>query len=169
LPEVVLALGSNLGESAAILQGAVDDLGRTPGIALLAVSSVFETDPVGGPEQDDYLNAVVLASTDLTSRELLSQTQRIEADWHRVRATRWGPRTLDIDVIAMGDLVLDTPDLVIPHPRAHERAFVLVPWSEVAPDATVPGRGSVRALRDAVDESGVRRTDVRLSIARGAS
>jgi 2-amino-4-hydroxy-6-hydroxymethyldihydropteridine diphosphokinase len=164
---VVLALGSNLGDSAAILQGALAELGRVPGLQPLRVSGVYETDPVGGPEQDAYLNAVVLARCALDPAALLAETQRIEKAWHRQRDVRWGPRTLDIDIIAFGDTVMTSPDLDLPHPRAHERAFVLVPWRDVDPDAVVPGRGAVADLLADADASGVRRTDVVLALTDG--
>jgi 2-amino-4-hydroxy-6-hydroxymethyldihydropteridine diphosphokinase len=165
--EVALALGSNQGDSAVILQGAVDDLARVDGLELTVVSSMFETDPVGGPEQEAYLNAVVVGRTSLSGRELLAQTQRVEADWHRVREVRWGPRTLDVDILALGDEVLDTDDLTLPHPRAHERAFVLVPWLDADPEATVPGHGSVRDLLAVVGREGVRATDIVLRLPEG--
>jgi 2-amino-4-hydroxy-6-hydroxymethyldihydropteridine diphosphokinase len=165
--EVALALGSNMGDSAAILQGALDDLATVDGISVMAVSPAYETDPVGGPEQDAYLNAVALVVTDLDPWELLAVTQSIERHWHRVREVRWGPRTLDIDILAVDGETVDSDDLVIPHPRAHERAFVLVPWSDVAPDAVVPGRGTVADLRRTVDSTGVRAVDVVLRLSEG--
>lgn len=158
--EVALALGSNMGDSAAILQGALDDLASVDGVRVIAVSPAYETDPVGGPDQDAYLNAVVLVVTDLDPWALLAVTQSIEQHWHRVREVRWGPRTLDIDILAVDAENVDSDDLVIPHPRAHERGFVLVPWADVAPDAQIPGRGSVSDLRDHVDCSGVRPASV---------
>ena len=167
LRDVALALGSNLGDSAAILQGAVDDLARVEGLELTAVSSVFETDPVGGPEQEAYLNAVVVGRTSLSGPALLQQTQRVEAEWHRVREVRWGPRTLDVDILALGDDVLDTDDLTLPHPRAHERAFVLVPWLDADPEAVIPGHGAVRDLLATVGDGGVRPTAVVLHLPEG--
>jgi 2-amino-4-hydroxy-6-hydroxymethyldihydropteridine diphosphokinase len=116
------------------LQAAVDGLAEAPGIRVVAVSTVYETAPVGGPPQDDYLNAVVALDTELTSRDLLDAARRLEAGEHRVRAERWGPRTLDVDVLLVGDEEVDEPDLVVPHPRMTERAFVLVPLSELAPE-----------------------------------
>ena len=154
--EVALALGSNLGDSAVILQGAIDDLASVEGISIVAVSPTYETDPVGGPEQDAYLNAVVIVTTDLDPWALLSVTQSIEQHWHRVREVRWGPRTLDIDILAIDEETVDSDDVVIPHPRAHERGFVLVPWADVAPDAQLPGHGRVGDLVGEVDTSGVR-------------
>ena len=112
-----MGLGSNLGDRLAHLQAAVDGLARTPGVEVVAVSPVYETAPVGGPPQDDYLNAVVALDTELTPRALLDVAQRLEAAEHRVRRERWGPRTLDVDVLLVGDEVVDEPDLVVPHPR----------------------------------------------------
>jgi 2-amino-4-hydroxy-6-hydroxymethyldihydropteridine diphosphokinase len=168
--QVVLSLGSNLGDRLACLQRAIDFLcndqpgagehGR-PGpageLAAIAVSGVYETAPVGGPAQDDYLNAVLLASTTLSCPEVLERGQAAEAALHRVRVQRWGPRTLDVDVIACGDEQSADPRLTLPHPRAAERAFVLAPWLDVAPDAVLPGRGRVADLLSAVGTAGVRR------------
>ena len=161
--DVVLGLGSNLGDSALILQGAVDDLSATEGIVIDAVSPVYETDPVGGVEQPVFLNAVARGRTTLLDHELLAATQAIEQHWHRTREVHWGPRTLDIDIIALGHRIVATPDLTVPHALAHERAFVLVPWLDVDPDAVVAGVGSVRDLLATLDVSGVRRTDVVLT------
>jgi 2-amino-4-hydroxy-6-hydroxymethyldihydropteridine diphosphokinase len=152
--DAVLALGSNVGDRLAMLQGAVDALAASG--ELRAVSPVFETDPVGGPEQDDFLNAVVVIRTPASPRALLEAAHDIEQAAHRVRVERWGPRTLDVDVIAVGDERVDEPDLVVPHPRAHERAFVLVPWLAADPDATLVGHGRVDVLLDGLDGSGVR-------------
>lgn len=153
---VALALGSNLGDSAAILQGAVDDLTTTEGLVLTGVSAVFETDPVGGPEQPAYLNAVVVGATSLADDELLAATQAVEDRAARTREVRWGPRTLDVDILAVADEVIERPTLTVPHPRAHERGFVLVPWLDVAPDAAIAGRGRVRDLLARVGDDGVR-------------
>lgn len=161
---VVLALGSNMGDSAAILQGALDDLGAIDGLVLDRVSAVFETDPVGGPDQDAYLNAIVLGATTLEPRALLAATQAVEQTWHRTREVRWGPRTLDVDIIAMGDVEMDSEDLAIPHPRAHERGFVLVPWHDADAEARLVGHGSVAELLARVDATGVRRTGTSLVV-----
>jgi len=138
----VLALGANLGDRLAALQGAVDALCAHGQVEVLAVSSVYSTAPVGGPEQDDYLNAVVLVDIELSPHELLALAQRIEADHHRTREVRWGPRTLDVDLIALqdagGEVLMDTADLTLPHPRAFERAFVCVPWTDVEPERALP-------------------------------
>lgn len=161
----VLALGSNQGDRLAALQGAVEALAGTPGLTVVAVSPVYETDPVGGPEQPDYLNAVVLVEGDLAPRALLERSLTVEAAFARTRDVRWGPRTLDVDVVAVGDLRVAEPDLLLPHPRAVERAFVLVPWLDVDPDAALPGAGRVADLLAGLDLSGVRRrTDLVLEV-----
>ncbi|MDQ1534907.1 MAG: 2-amino-4-hydroxy-6-hydroxymethyldihydropteridine diphosphokinase [Actinomycetota bacterium] len=129
-----LALGSNLGDRARQLQTAVDSLAAAPKVTVVAASSVYETDPVGGPEQGRFLNAVVALDTELAPRELLAVAQSLEADAGRVRVERWGPRTLDVDVLLVGDAVVAEPDLVVPHPRMWERGFVLAPLHDVAPD-----------------------------------
>jgi 2-amino-4-hydroxy-6-hydroxymethyldihydropteridine diphosphokinase len=144
----VLSLGSNLGNRLETLQGAVDALEDTPGVRVKAVSPVYETGPWGvDPDsQPSYLNAVVVLKTTLPPSSLLERAQAIEEAFHRVRAERWAPRTLDIDVVAYADQVSDDPWLTLPHPRAHERAFVLAPWHDVEPDAQLPGRGAVTDL-----------------------
>ena len=144
--QVVLALGSNLDDRLAAMQAGVDDLAAAPGLELRAVSAVFETSPVGGPHQPDYLNAVVLAVSALPGQEILRYTQAAEHAQGRVRTVRWGPRTLDIDIIAIDDEISDDQQLTLPHPRAHERAFVLLPWHDVDPGATLPGFGPVVSL-----------------------
>jgi 2-amino-4-hydroxy-6-hydroxymethyldihydropteridine diphosphokinase len=129
-----LGIGSNLGDRAAHLQGAVDALGRFDGLRVVAVSRVYETSPVGGPPQPDYLNAVVVVDSALTARALLDAAHEVEAAAERVRTVRWGPRTLDVDILLVGDEQVDEPDLVVPHPRMAERAFVVVPLADVAPE-----------------------------------
>jgi 2-amino-4-hydroxy-6-hydroxymethyldihydropteridine diphosphokinase len=156
---VVLALGSNQGERLSMLQGAVDAIADTPELTVLAVSPVYQTDPVGGPEQPDYLNAVVVAEGPHSPRTLLERALAIEDAFDRTRDVRWGPRTLDVDVIAVGDLAVAEPDLVVPHPLAAERAFVLVPWQDADPAAVLPGAGPVADLVAGLDTSGVRRRD----------
>ncbi len=128
-----LALGSNLGDRLTNLQTAVDGLATTPGVSVVAVSNVYETDPVG-PSQPDYLNAVASLETVLSARALLEAGQRLEKGAHRERRERWGPRTLDIDVLWVDGERVDQPDLRVPHPRMLERLFVLVPLADVAPD-----------------------------------
>ena len=156
---VVFSLGSNVGDRVANLQGAVDSLADTPELKVLAVSPVYETDPVGGPDQDDYLNVVLLATTPLEPRALLERVQAVEKVFGRVRQVRWGPRTLDVDIVAVGDVVIDEPDLQVPHSRAAQRAFVLVPWLDVDADAELPGEGKVASLVEGLDTAGVRLRD----------
>jgi 2-amino-4-hydroxy-6-hydroxymethyldihydropteridine diphosphokinase len=145
-----LGIGSNLGDRLAYLQLAVDELASTLGVEVVGVSPVYETDPVGGPDQPDFLNAVVALDTDLTPRDLLAVAQRIEAAAERIRTVRWGPRTLDVDVLLVGDERIDDPDLVVPHPRLAERAFVVVPLADLDPawaDRMPPDHASVRPTR----------------------
>lgn len=157
----VIALGSNLGNRLETLQGAVDALEDTPGVRVKAVSPVYETEPWGVPpgSQADYFNAVVLVRTTLPPESLLERGHAIEEAYLRVRTERWGPRTIDVDIIAYQGVVRDDPRLTLPHPRAHERAFVLVPWYDVDPAAEVPGRGTVADLAAAVGRGGVRRRE----------
>jgi 2-amino-4-hydroxy-6-hydroxymethyldihydropteridine diphosphokinase len=141
-----LGLGSNMGDRLAHLQAAVDGLAVTPGVRVVEVSPVYETTPVGGPPQDDYLNAVVAVDTQLDARGLLHVAHTLEEHEQRVRRERWGPRTLDVDVLLAGDERVAEPDLVVPHPRLTERAFVLVPLADIAPQwaASVRDRAGVR-------------------------
>ncbi|GAB2531943.1 2-amino-4-hydroxy-6-hydroxymethyldihydropteridine diphosphokinase [Brachybacterium huguangmaarense] len=155
--DAVLALGSNIGDREGRLRRAIALLGETDGVEILWEGPLVETDPVGGVEQDDFCNTVVGVRTALSPWELLAAAHAIEADAHRERLVRWGPRTLDVDVITWGDLRQDDPDLTLPHPRAHERAFVLVPWAAARPDDVLPGHGRVADLAaQAPDRDGVR-------------
>ena len=157
--DVVLALGSNLGGSQETLRQAVSDLAAVPGLEITAIAPLARTGPVGGPEQPDYLNTVLLARTVLSPRALLAACQGVEARHGRVREERWAARTLDIDLIVHGSTLAVAEDLELPHPRAHQRAFVLEPWAQVAPDAVLPGLGGgpVGALaRTAPDRDGIR-------------
>jgi 2-amino-4-hydroxy-6-hydroxymethyldihydropteridine diphosphokinase len=154
---VVLALGSNLGDRLANLRAGLDILAAAPGLGPFSASPVYETAPVGGPAQDDYLNAVVIAETALPARAILERAQQAEAARGRVRTERWGPRTLDVDLIVCGAEISADPELRLPHPRAHERAFVLAPWHDLDPAAQIPGRGPVGDLLAKVGDTGVRR------------
>jgi 2-amino-4-hydroxy-6-hydroxymethyldihydropteridine diphosphokinase len=145
-----LALGSNLGEREDLLRQAVASMPD-----LVAVSPVYETDPVGGPEQGAYLNAVVELDTERSPRELLALCQQLEAEADRVRVERWGPRTLDVDILLVGDLTVDEPDLEVPHPRMWDRRFVLAPLADLAPDL-------VSATQLQAAEGDVHRTDLDL-------
>jgi len=138
-----LGLGSNLGDRLAHLRAAVEAI---PDVD--AVSSVYETVPVGGPSQDDYLNLVVRMRTALTARELLEVCRIRESATERVRGVRWGPRTLDVDVLWIDDEVVQDDDLIVPHPRMFERSFVLVPLAEVGPDLLPEGFDLEAAARD---------------------
>jgi 2-amino-4-hydroxy-6-hydroxymethyldihydropteridine diphosphokinase len=153
----VLAVGANLGDRLGTLQGCAQAIDRLPDTDVVAISPVYETAPVGGPPQPDYLNAVLIVQTGLRSLELLEAAHRIEADFGRVREERFGPRTLDIDIISYADEVSCDPVLTLPHPRAHERAFVLAPWYDIEPRAELPARGSVGQLLAGLDRGGLRR------------
>jgi len=152
----VLSVGSNLGDRLGTLQGCVQAIARLPDTDVLAISPVYETAPVGGPAQPDYLNAVLLVRTGMPPRDLLGAVHRIEADFGRVRAERFGPRTLDIDIVDYSGEVSADPELTLPHPRAHERAFVLVPWHDIEPGAYLSGRGAITGLLAGLDRGGVR-------------
>ncbi len=150
-----LSLGSNLGDRLAHLTNAVNNLNSQPKIKVLKVSSVYQTQPVGGPEQDDFLNAVVKIETQLSPKELLDVAQSLENNAQRVREVRWGPRTLDIDVLSFGDLVSQDENLTLPHPRISQRAFVLIPWNEIDPQTQIPGLGKVSELVNQISSVGV--------------
>jgi 2-amino-4-hydroxy-6-hydroxymethyldihydropteridine diphosphokinase len=151
----VIAMGSNIGDRLDYLQGGLDGLFDTPRITFLAVSPVYETTPVGGPEQPDYLNAVVIAETSMPAQAVLERCLSLEDAYGRVRDERWGPRTLDLDLIIYGDEVSNSPGLTLPHPRAHERAFVLAPWLDADPQAQIPGCGPVADLLAALGTAGI--------------
>lgn len=136
---VWLGLGSNLGDRQAHLQHVVDEMGRSGSFTDIAVSRVWSTEPVGGPAQPDFLNAVVQACTSMSAQQLLQFAQRCEAQRGRLRAERWGPRTLDVDIIAVEGEAHDSPSLTVPHPRARERAFVLLPLSDLVDPESVLG------------------------------
>ncbi|WP_406258097.1 2-amino-4-hydroxy-6-hydroxymethyldihydropteridine diphosphokinase [Streptomyces nigra] len=153
----VLALGSNLGNRLETLQGAVDALADTPGLRIKGVSPVYETEPWGVDpgSQPSYFNAVVVLKTTLPPSSLLERAHAVEEAFHRVRDERWGARTLDVDIVAYADVVSDDPVLTLPHPRAHERAFVLAPWYDLDPEAQLPGRGAVADLLGTLTRQGV--------------
>ncbi len=163
----VVALGSNLGERLQKIQGAVAALADTPGVFVTAVSSVYETEPVDAPEgSETFFNAVALLDSTLPAHMLLDRALAIEAAFGRDRSGgRNAPRPLDVDLIVVGKRKADEADLTLPHPRAHERAFVLAPWHEIEPDGEIPGYGTVAELLEKVDRSGVvRREDLELHI-----
>ncbi|WP_137122246.1 2-amino-4-hydroxy-6-hydroxymethyldihydropteridine diphosphokinase [Segeticoccus rhizosphaerae] len=155
---VVVALGGNLGDVRATLEDAVARLEAIEGFAVQSVSPLFETDPVGGPDQPDYLNAVLLGRTRLAPHTVLRRLHEVEARHGRVRELRWGARTLDLDLIQYGDparqtdVLMDGDELTLPHPRAHERAFVLLPWVAADPAAQLRVGGRLRPVADLLQE-----------------
>lgn len=146
----VVAFGANLGDREETIRHALADLDATDGITVTRVSPLHESvavKPDGeDPDAPGYLNGVALLSTTLSPRALLTELNRVEREHGRVRAERWGDRTLDLDIVAFGSLTVDEPDLTIPHPRAAQRDFVLAPWLDVDPDAALPGLGRADAL-----------------------
>ncbi len=138
MPIAYIGLGSNMGDKVANLKKSVEVLGQVPGNKVLAVSSFYETEPVGKVDQDWFINAAVKIETGLTPRELLDILLKIEKELGRVRDARWGPRIIDLDILLYDDLVMDEEGLVIPHPYLHERRFVLVPLAEIAPGLIHP-------------------------------
>jgi 2-amino-4-hydroxy-6-hydroxymethyldihydropteridine diphosphokinase len=142
--KAVIALGSNLGNRELNIDSAIAEMAKI--IEITHLSTNHETDPVGGPEQPKYLNAIAIAETELEPEELLTAMLDIENKLGRKREIHWGPRTLDLDLIVFGDEVIDSEILVLPHPRAHERRFVLEPWLEIEPDAYIPGIGKVESI-----------------------
>lgn len=159
LRQVTYSLGSNLGDRLEYLQGATNLLRQTPGMKITGVSSVYETDPVGLTDQPLFLNIVVQAESTLASTVMLERAHAIEEAFDRVREITFGPRTIDVDLIAVADRVINNDVLTLPHPRAHERAFVLVPWLELEPEAELVGHGRVADLVADLDTSVVRRRD----------
>lgn len=141
----LLGLGSNLGERLTYLRTAIESIPD-----LVAVSSLYETDPIGGPEQEPFLNCVVELDTDISARDLLELCRTLEAAAERVRIERWGPRTLDVDVVYIDGETVNEPDLIVPHPRWRDRAFVMIPLGELAPDLITdwvdPDEGEVRNM-----------------------
>jgi 2-amino-4-hydroxy-6-hydroxymethyldihydropteridine diphosphokinase len=158
---VVVALGSNLGESFSTLQGAVDALADTPDVWITGVSPVYETEPIDcPPDSPKFLNAIVLVDTTLSANRLLDRALAIEDAYDRDRSHGVNaPRTLDVDLIVVGDRRSDTEALKLPHPQAHERAFVLKPWLDLEPDAYIPDVGAVAVLLDKIGTEGLNRRD----------
>ncbi|HEY7563496.1 MAG TPA: 2-amino-4-hydroxy-6-hydroxymethyldihydropteridine diphosphokinase [Acidimicrobiia bacterium] len=148
---IAIGLGSNLGDRLAHLRSGLAGLASVGD--LVAVSSLYETAPQGGPEQDDYLNAVATLTTAYDPGMVMATLLEIEAVAGRVRDKRFGPRTLDLDLLVYGDLTIDQPDLVVPHPRLHQRRFVLDPLAEVWPDAMVGGRTVADLAKSVTDQS----------------
>jgi len=154
--DFTLSLGSNLGDSRTLLREAVQALSDTPGISVAAVSHVYRTMPVeiSDEQQPDYLNLAIIGTTTLGAFELLRSTCDIETRFYRQRPHPHAARTLDIDLITVGETYIDQPGLTLPHPRAHQRAFVLVPWAQIAPDAMLP-EGRVADLANLANRQGI--------------
>ena len=146
-----IGLGANVGPREVTLLRAVDLLAEADDVEMLAVSQLRETDPVGIVDQPRFLNGAAQIETSLSPRALLELLLRIEQSLGRVREERWGPRTVDLDLLAYGDLTVDEPGLRVPHPRLHERRFALEPLAELDPELIVPGLGSVSAALAALD------------------
>lgn len=149
--KAVIALGANMGNPQENIDLAIALLREATDIQ--AISSMYRTAPVGGPEQPDYINAVVLAESELPATDFLNMLHGIEKTLGRERTIHWGPRTIDLDLIQYGSILSSSQELLLPHPRAHERRFVLEPWLEVDPDAHLLTHGSVEHLLSALLES----------------
>jgi 2-amino-4-hydroxy-6-hydroxymethyldihydropteridine diphosphokinase len=141
-----IGLGANLGDPETQVRRAIAALGNLPRTRLLAASSLYRSAPVGVGTQPDFINAVAEVETTLSARELLDELLTTEARFGRERPSPGAPRTLDLDLLLYGDQIIEEPRLAVPHPRMHERAFVLMPLAEIAPDIVIPGRGAARAL-----------------------
>ncbi|GAA0951232.1 2-amino-4-hydroxy-6-hydroxymethyldihydropteridine diphosphokinase [Kribbella koreensis] len=157
--QVILSLGSNLGDREANLQGGVDALRDTPDVVVVDVSPVYETQPIGPEESGPYLNIVLLADTTLSVDTLLDRAHAVEQAFGREYEAPGAPRTLDVDLITFGKKTIESEELTVPHPRAHERAFVLAPWLDIEPDAVLPGVGPVAELLAKVGSDGVKKLD----------
>lgn len=156
--EMYLGLGSNLGESATLIKEAVEALKKSSGIYELVASSLYETEPVGYLDQPRFVNCVVRAKTTLSAEELLKLCQKIEHEFNRVRTIRWGPRTLDVDILLYGQERISTSELEIPHPRMNERAFVLVPLDEICSEA-IKNKLKLDSLISELEDQGIRKLE----------
>lgn len=154
-----LALGSNMGDSLKNLTAARDQLDQLEGVTVLQSSKLYETDPYGPVAQDDFLNAVLQIECQLPAEMLLAEIHRIEAALGRTREIHWGPRTIDIDILLLGDLVMDTPQLTIPHKELTKRSFVLVPLQDVYPDENLLGRPLDEWITASGNRSEVRKSE----------
>ncbi|MFI5711323.1 2-amino-4-hydroxy-6-hydroxymethyldihydropteridine diphosphokinase [Kribbella sp. NPDC051620] len=157
--QVILSLGSNLGDRETNLQGGVDALRDTPDVTVFKVSPVYETQPIGPEESGPYLNIVLLADTTLSVDTLLDRAHAVEQAFGREYEAPGAPRTLDVDLITFGKKTIESEEVTVPHPRAHERAFVLAPWLDIEPDAVLPGVGPVAELLAKVGSDGVKKLD----------
>ena len=156
MSKTAIALGSNLGDSLTILKSSLTVINSVPGVNLVVVSSWYRTQPIG-PPQPDYLNGCAILNVQQTPEELLALLQAVELQFGRVRNEKWGARTLDLDIILYEDLIINTPNLTIPHPRMYERAFVLVPLTEIAADWQEPKtKKAIAQLAREIDTSGVK-------------
>jgi 2-amino-4-hydroxy-6-hydroxymethyldihydropteridine diphosphokinase len=151
----VISLGSNIGDKFSYLQSAVNEINSLGDSEILICSSVYKTKPIGFEDQDDFLNAVLILETDISAEELMQKLQLIELNLGRERTIKWGPRTIDLDLIDYEKLVLNTKDLILPHPRAFERCFVLKPWNEIDDNAEIIGQGNVKQILQNLDCLGV--------------
>jgi 2-amino-4-hydroxy-6-hydroxymethyldihydropteridine diphosphokinase len=145
--DALLGLGSNIGDRLTTLQQAIDLLAQEPGIDVQRTSRVWETDPVGGPEQPDFFNVVAEIDTTLEPHDLLEAVNRVEATLGRTRDIRWGPRTIDIDILLIDGLTIDDDRLTVPHPRLYQRAFVVMPLLELIPDPILPNNTHLLDVR----------------------
>jgi len=152
-----IALGANLGDPVATLNAAFDALKGLPKTTLVAASSLYRTAPVGLLDQPDFINAVAAVDTDLAPMDLLKALLNVEAEFGRQRSIRNAPRTLDLDVLLHGDALIHTAELTLPHPRMHERAFVLAPLAEIAPEISIPGHGPIGPLLAACQDQAISR------------
>jgi len=152
MTRVVLSIGANLGDAETMVQQTIDQLSGI--LKESKASRIYQTSPVGVEDQPDFFNAVIVGEWGGTADELLERTSKLEEAAGRERILRWGARTLDIDIITFGDQVSDDPKLTLPHPRARERLFVLIPWIELQPDAHLIGQGDVSAIIEALQSAG---------------
>ncbi|MCL6471299.1 MAG: 2-amino-4-hydroxy-6-hydroxymethyldihydropteridine diphosphokinase [Firmicutes bacterium] len=152
-----LSLGSNLGDRQGYLKEAVQIIGTTPGVNIIKVSSVYETEPIGDVPQGNFYNIIVKVKTGLSPHDLLALAQKVEAKLGRQRQLHWGPRTIDVDIIIYSEAQIDEEDLKVPHPEMLNRAFVLVPLVEIEPDIELPGNGFIRAYLDKVAGQGIKK------------
>jgi len=152
MTRVVLSIGANLGDAETMVQQTIDQLSGI--LKESKASRIYQTSPVGVEDQPDFFNAVIVGEWGGTADELLKRTSKLEEAAGRERELRWGARTLDVDIIAFGDQVSHDPKLTLPHPRAHERLFVLIPWIELQPEAQLIGQGDVSAIINALQRAG---------------
>lgn len=147
----VISVGANLQDPRAAVAQALEDIPLNVSSSWTRSSSLYATSPVGGPAQPDFVNAVIIVETELEPADVLRRLQFLESQAGRTRDVRWGPRTLDLDIIDVAGVVSDDPNLTLPHPRAHQRGFVLIPWVEIDPDARLSTHGPVRDLVASLD------------------